>query len=94
MPRKIQKLGIEDHFRLPLDDDAFEIVVAALVGNAADLLIGIHVTLQEKLHRLSGIKPDIEITAVGKNENKTVGDAKRKATLHPVHLDFFSRKKR
>ena len=35
MPCKIQELRIENNLRFPLDDDTLEIIVTALMGDAA-----------------------------------------------------------
>jgi hypothetical protein len=93
MTHKVQKLGIESELRAPAQNDTFEIIVAVSVSHPSHLPKGSKVTVEEKLHAVTGIEVDVEVSRVGQNQNKPVEGCKRKAPFHPVHLGLLPRQK-
>jgi hypothetical protein len=90
---EVQELRVEGQLRGPAQNDTFEIIVAVSVSHPSHLPKGSKVTVEEKLHAVTGIEVDVEVSRVGQNQNKPVEGCKRKAPFHPVHLGFLPRQK-
>ena len=87
----VDKLGVEGEFRFSLGNHTGQIVVPVAHRRAADLVVGIDVTVQKELHRRAGVEPDEEIPRPGEDEGKGVDPAEGKIRHHPVHLSDLGR---
>jgi hypothetical protein len=63
------------------------------MSDASDLLIGLHLALQEKLQALSRIKSHKEVSGVGQKHDKPISYCPGQSFLHPVHLCLLPREK-
>ena len=92
MPREVEKLAVVNRLGFSADNDAFEIVVAAAVRDAADLPKSLYMAFQEELHGRPGIEPTVKVAAIGEDKDKPVNHPEGEPALHPVHLGFFAGK--
>jgi len=87
---KVGEPGIvDDAPGCSFQDDAFEVVVADLPGDPADLPEGLEMTLEEELHGEPGIEPCKKVPAPGEKEDEAVDHAKGQFDHHPVHLGLL-----